>query len=479
MRPLDYLQYPVLVVDDEQDNLDAFRFAFRRSFSLHYALGGEGALEALGGVRPAVVVCDQRMPGMDGIAVLEEVQRRRPDTAGILLTAYTDLPVLLAAIHSGVVHRYVQKPWDSKELALILRQAIERYAVLDENRRLREQLARYAGYLERERHDPLDFGVLLGDSQAIRHLHERLAQVAPAASAVLLRGERGTGKRTVALALHTQSEREGRPFVELDASEHGPEAQVRELAGWQTGAVPGGLGERAGRLELAHGGTLYVAHVEALGPEAQALLLRALEHRHVARIGSAGPPLAIDVRLVASTGVDLGELEARGAFLPALRGRLEVFPLLVPALRDRRDDLPRLCDHVLVRLSRRNGRAPRSIAAPAMVKLLRHDWPDNLRELEGVLERAALSCRAHELDAAHVLVDEPDRVRRGPAPLAPSVADGTASRIDLPERLEELERRELLAALERCQGNKAEVARMLGVQRTTLYYRLKRLGIDA
>src|SRR5258708_38500540 len=164
---LDFTRFPVLVVDDEQDNLDAFRFVFRKSFRLTYAQGGEQALALIDTLDPAVIVTDQRMPGMSGIEVLKHATQKRPDAVGVLLTAYTDLPVLLEAINSGAVYRYVQKPWDSKELAVVLRQSIERFFTLRENRPLREQLARYAGYLETDKHDPIYFVELTAQRPAI------------------------------------------------------------------------------------------------------------------------------------------------------------------------------------------------------------------------------------------------------------------------------------------------------------------------
>src|SRR5262245_41213268 len=154
MRDLDYRKFDILVVDDEEDNLDAFRFSFRRSFTLHYAVGGMAALDRLHTLDPAVIVSDQRMPGMNGIELLERAKQIRPDTVAILLTAYADLDVLIHAVNSGAVDRYVQKPWDSKEMAIILRQCVASFATVRENKRLREQLALYTGYLEREQRDP-------------------------------------------------------------------------------------------------------------------------------------------------------------------------------------------------------------------------------------------------------------------------------------------------------------------------------------
>ena len=185
MRDLDWRSFDVLVVDDEEDNLDAFRFAFRKSFTLHYALGGQQALDLIERIDPAVIVSDQRMPGMNGIDFLRKAKERRPDTVGVLLTAYADLAVLIEAVNSGSVERYIQKPWDSKELTAILRQAIGNFATVRENRRLRDQLAHYAGYLEREQRDPIDFGEITGDSAALKELSERIALGAPTSSPVL------------------------------------------------------------------------------------------------------------------------------------------------------------------------------------------------------------------------------------------------------------------------------------------------------
>src|SRR6185295_728073 len=199
---LDFSRFPILVVDDEQDNLDAFRFVFRKSFALTYAQGGEQALASLETLDPAVIVTDQRMPGMSGIDVLKHATKQRPDAVGVLLTAYTDMPVLLEAINSGAVYRYVQKPWDSKELAVVLKQSIERFHTLRENRRLREQLARYAGYLEAEQRDPMDFGELSSESPAMRAAVDQIELLAASNVPVLLAGEPGTEKEVFARALH-------------------------------------------------------------------------------------------------------------------------------------------------------------------------------------------------------------------------------------------------------------------------------------
>ena len=397
MQPLDTSRYPILVVDDEQDNLDAFRLAFRRSFRLAFALGGAEALAMLDAVRPAVVVSDQRMPTMGGIELLSAVRERRPTTAGVLLTAYTDLPVLLDAIHSGAVHRYVQKPWDAAELSLVLRQCIERYAMQEENHELRKRLARYASYLEREQRDPLEFGALSGESEAIKALAEGIARAASASSPVLVVGEPGTGKRTVARAIHTQSDRESAPFVELLAQGYDAAGQERELLGWVKGAVPGALPDRAGRFELAYGGSLLIEEVGALGPAAQRALTRVLTDGLVERLG-ADAPLHVPLRLLCTTTEDLAQKVAAGAFDASLLDRLSVITLQAPPLRLRIEDLPALAESTLLRLSRRSPRVPRRLSLEAHAALAKYPFPGNVRELENVLERAAIHCRGDVIE---------------------------------------------------------------------------------
>jgi two-component system, NtrC family, response regulator AtoC len=416
--------------------------------------------------------------------------------------------VLLDAIHSGAVHRYVQKPWDAAELGLVLRQCLDHYALAAENAELRKRLARYAGYLEREQRDPLEFGALSGDSEPVRNVAAAIARAAETAAPALIVGETGVGKRTVARAIHTQSDREHGPFVELLAQGYDADGQERELRGWLQGAVPGALPERAGRIELSYGGTLLIEEVGALGPAAQRTLARALIDGFVERLGS-GEGLHVPVRVLATTTEDLSAKVAAGTFDPELYQRLCVCLVRVPSLRERIEDLPALAEHTLLRLAKRSPRIPRRLSLEAHAALAKYPFPGNVRELENVLERAAIHCRGDIIEPSHLAFGgarsasfeglgtaPPTGQAGGPgspttaaaaaaqAPVSSrgtehgSVADGTAQRINLDNKLEDMERRELIAALERCQGNKAEVARVLGVQRTTLYYRLRKLGID-
>ena len=475
MRELDWTSFDVLVVDDESDNLDAFRFAFRKSFRLHYAQGGQEALRLLGEITPAVIVADQRMPGMSGIDLLREAKRRLPDTYAILLTAYADLEVLIDAVNSGAVDRYVAKPWDSKEFTVILRQGIDHCVTRAENRRMREQLAQYAGWLERQQRDPIDFGQIVGGGPASQRVMQLVEEVAVTDTPVLIEGEAGLEKDVVARAIHVGSPREPRPFVNVTCAAFPGAALERELFGYLEGAFEGAFQDRAGRFELADGGTLCLQEPSSLSPTGQARLLRLLVDGEVERLGDTRSR-RVDVRLLVSVSPSLADLFSEQDLLPDLRSRLVVFPIALSPLRERRDDIAPLALHFLTKYAQRNARAATALSPEAVAKLESYDWPGNVRELENVVERAAILARGDVIEPSHLLFQEQvSTVGPSPARVDFSPAGG----VTLSSRLDAIERRELVGALEKYGGNKAEVARALGIHRTTLYYRLKKLGIDA
>jgi two-component system, NtrC family, response regulator AtoC len=483
MEELDYRNFHVLVVDDEADNLDAFRFSFRKAFQISYAESGPQALDLLDRLDAAVIVSDQRMPKMNGIDFLRRAKERRPDVFAVLLTAYADLTVLAEALNSGAVDRYIQKPWDSKELTAIIRQGIRNFATVRENRRLREQVAQYAGYLEREQRDPIDYGVLTGESAAMKLVAQQIEQIAPSSSTVLLEAPLGSEQEVVARAIHVGSAREERPFVRVTCPAFPGDALERELFGYRRGAFPQAFDDRAGRVELADGGTLFLESLGAPLPTLQSRLLRLLEDGIAERVGSTEGQ-RVDVRLIVSSPEELAAVWSSQEILPQLLARLDVVTIRVPPLSERRDDIPNLALHYLRKYARRNPRAASRLSEAALDVLRRAELPGNARELENVIERAAVLAPGDEIQPEH-LAFRPGRYVTAPsqAPTereaAPSVAPTSDGTQGLPARLDEVERRELLSALERCAGNKAEVARLLGIQRTTLYYRLKRLGIDA
>ncbi len=477
MDELPWRDFSLLVVDDEEDNLDAFRFAFRKSFDIHYALGGAAALDLLDRIDAAVIVSDQRMPKMSGLEFLERAKTRRPDAFSVLLTAYAELPVLVEAINSGSVDRYVQKPWDSKELSAILRQGIRAFATIRENKKLREQLAGYAGYLEREQRDPLDYGELSGESPAMQEVRRQIEEVSGSSSPVLIEAEPGCEQEIVARAIHVGSAREDRPFVRVTCAAFQGEALERELFGWRRGAFPAAFDDRAGRFELADRGTLYLDSPGSPERSLQARLLRVLSDGTLERVGSTDAH-QVDVRLIMSLPSPFDRAWSTRDVLPELLTKLDVYSIRVPPLSQRKEDVVPLAEHFLRKYARRNARAATSLSRAAKELLLAYDFPGNTRELENVVERAAILARGDEVLPEHVAFQTRSHALPAPTPAAaPSPEPGKAQALS--SKLDDIERQELLAALDRCAGNKAEVARSLGIQRTTLYYRLKRLGIDA
>src|SRR3954464_9918666 len=341
---IDLAKFPMLVVDDEQDNLDAFRFNYAKTFSLNLASGAEEALALPKAQDVAVVVTDQRMPRMTGLELLRAVREVRPDAVGIIITAFTDVDVLIEAINLGRIYRYVTKPWDSKELRGILIQAMERFHLGRENRRLAEQLEQYAGVLSREAHGEFNYGAIVGDSPALREVLAKVEQVAQTAATVLLRGETGTGKELVARAIHINSPREARPFVRVNCAALAPGVLESELFGHEKGAFTGAAARRPGRFERADGGTLFLDEVGDLPAEVQVKLLRVLQEREFERVGGV-ETVKVDVRLVSATHRDLEKLVAEGKFRQDLYYRLNVFSITLPPLRDRPSDIASLAEH--------------------------------------------------------------------------------------------------------------------------------------
>ncbi len=478
----DPMTLPILVVDDEPDNLDAFRFSFRKSFNILTAQSGTEGLAILQREKVAVVITDQRMPRMTGLEFLARARALSPDVVPIIVTAYTDVEVLVEAVNMGQIYRYIVKPWDGKEMRGVLTQALERFHLRAENQRLVEQLRHYAGYLDQEWHSAFNFGQLVGDSPTLQAALSRAEQVARTSATVLLRGESGTGKELVAHAIHINSPRESKPFVRVNCAALAAGVLESELFGHERGAFTGAVGRHPGRFELAHGGTLFLDEIGDLPMEIQVKLLRVLQERTFERVGGS-ETLNVDVRIISATHRNLEALVAEGRFREDLYYRLNVFPILLPPLRERIEDVPLLCQHFLQKWRHYSGGRVVSIDPAALDLLLRYNFPGNVRELENLIQRALILAAGPALRVCDLEFSgsPASTVPATAAPAAasptvpPSFADpsGIAGRT-LTDRLGEQERSEILAALEKSEGRIAAAARLLGINRSTLYYRLRK-----
>src|SRR5678816_1551912 len=312
---------------------------------------------------------------------------------------------------------------------------------------------------------------MIGASPAMDRVRELIARVAPTDARVLVTGESGTGKELVASAIHAQSPRRDRPFVRVNCAAIPRDLVESEMFGHEKGSFTGATDRRIGRFELAHTGTLFLDEVGDLGPEAQAKLLRAIEAREIERVGG-GKPIRIDVRIVAATNKDLSRCVADGTFREDLYFRLNVIPIVLPPLRDRPGDIPLLAEQFRQRFARKHGMEVVGISANCMAALKRHSWPGNVRELQNVIERAVILCsEGGVLETAHLGLTE----RPHPAAGMPSSTGDGGEFLTMGE----MEKRHVLAALERSKGNRTQAAKMLDISIRTLRNKLHEYNMQS
>ena len=398
----------------------------------------EPALKAIDADFPGVVVTDLRMPGLDGRQLLSRLQALDPALPVIMITGHGDIADAVAAMHDGA-YDFVAKPFPFERLQDSLNRALEKRGLVLENRRLLAMASDGGQELP-----------LAGSSRAITALRTTIAQIADARMDVLIEGETGTGKEAVARALHNGGRRRLAPFVAVNCGALPDGLIESELFGHELGAFAGALRRRVGHVERAHNGSLFLDEVESMPLAVQVKMLRVLEEREVHPIG-ANEPRALDLRILASSKIDLGEAARTGAFREDLYYRLNVVRLRVPPLRERREDIPVLFAHFLRRAADRHGIEPPNVSDGVRRRLLEADWPGNIRELAHFAERVALS------------LDETARP-----------ADAGLS---LPERLNRFEADLLRDALQAHRGDITAVLAEMRVPRKTLYDKLQRHGL--
>jgi len=404
---------------------------------------------------PDLVLTDVRMPGMDGLALLKEIQRLRPDLTVIVMSAYGAQDAAIAAMKAGA-YDYLSKPFKRDEVVLVIRKAEERERLARENRRLRTELAAEYGTSN-----------LVGASAPMREVLRQIRKVAPQKTTVLLQGESGTGKELVARALHDQSPRAAFPFVAVNCGAIPSELIESELFGHVKGAFTDASRAKKGLAEEADGGTLFLDEIGELPLLLQVKLLRFLEDEEVRPLGDVRAR-KVDVRVVAATGRDLRRAVAAGQFREDLLYRLDVVAVRLPPLRERREDIEALSAHFLARYARlRPELSGMRLSDEAREALLAHRWPGNVRELEHALERAVV------LADGPVIREEdlPDSVRAPPQPAA--LAAGEDATLSVKRGTRALEERLIRAALERTGGNRTRAAELLELSYRALLYKIK------
>ncbi len=457
----------ILVVEDKESLRTVLRKTLQtEGFDVEEAADASDAIARLRSTPFALVLSDLRLPRGSGHDIVRAALEADPQSAVIVMTAFGTVEDAVRAMKDGAFD-FLCKPVDTAHLLVLVRRALSRRRLVAENALLKEeQLQRLGG------------PAIVGGSEAMARVMATVRKVAPTQATVLLQGESGTGKELVARALHDQSNRRDGPFVAINCAAIPETLLENELFGHEKGAYTGAGSARAGKIEMADLGTLFLDEVAETSPAIQAKLLRVLEERRFERVGGTAT-IAVDIRIVAATNKDLARAVADRAFREDLYFRLSVVPLTVPPLRDRPEDIPALVDHFVARcareLKRRNAPA---VSPEARRRLETYPWPGNVRELQNCIERALILCDGPSVETGHLSLSEP---ATGPAtPGEPAVSDLSLSLAEVAQAaVRAAERGHIQRALKVAGGNRARAAAMLRVSPRTLQARIRELGLEA
>jgi two-component system response regulator AtoC len=448
----------VLVVDDDPGVRESFRLILEDHYDVIDVPDGPAALDTVRASEIDLVLLDIRLPGMDGIEVLERIKALDEGIEVILVTAVKTVRTAVAAMKLGAFD-YLTKPFEEDELLSLSRRALERRALEREVAFLRSELARA--------HDSEE---IVGRHPAIEKLHGLIAQVARTPTTVLITGESGTGKELVARAIHHQGPRREGPFIAVNPAAIAETLIESDLFGHEKGAFTGAHQRKLGRFELAQGGTLFLDEIGTLRADLQAKLLRVLQQREIERVGGTRP-VKIDVRFIAATNTNLKEAVGSGTFREDLYYRLNVVPVVVPPLRQRIQDVPLLVEHFIRRDNRRFHKRIEGLSPEALAALNAYRWPGNVRELENVVERCVVLAEGPviQLNDLPLDVSLPQQATKVRA----------AEALPLNEATDQFEQQIVLRVLERVGWNLTEAGRMLEIHRNSLRVKLARWGIRA
>ncbi|MBD3234781.1 MAG: response regulator [candidate division Zixibacteria bacterium] len=405
-----------------------------------------------------VVLTDLKMPGMDGLQVLTSIKERNPETAVVLMTAYGTIENAVEAMRKGAFD-FLQKPFDTDKLSMLINRALENQRLVAENSHLRQELGYNQG-----------LAGIIGSSDAMQQAINLVRKVAPSDSTVLFTGESGTGKELFARSIHDLSRRKSGPFVALNCAAIPHELLENELFGSEKGAFTGAATRKMGKFEIANGGTIFLDEVGDLDVALQAKLLRILQDRSFERLGGT-KTLTVDVRVIAATNMDLKEAIEKKRFREDLFYRLSVFPVPIPPLKERGEDVIELADYFMSKFGAEMRKGQISLTNDAKDLLMKYHWPGNVRELENTIERAIILCDGKKIKPEHLAIrlqtTDEIRLREG-AGLKEVVAHETAK----------IERNLINRVLKQTRGNKRKASEILRIDYTTLFEKLKKYRLD-
>ena len=438
----------ILIVDDEAIVRDSLGDWFRdEGYDVDTADSAKMALEKLARASWDIFLLDIRMPGIDGLELQRKLKEAEPDATVIIMTAYASVESAVEAMKQGA-YDYIIKPFNPDDLEHTIQKAIERKQLVSENKQLRTKI------------DELNLlHEIVGTSAATRRLLEQVAIVSASDTTVLIRGESGTGKELIARAIHANSERRYMPIVVVNCGALSEGILESELFGHEKGAFTGAQYRRKGKFEMADGGTLFLDEIGDIGLKTQVDLLRVLEEKKIYRVGG-NVEIPVNFRLIAATNKNLETMNTEGKFREDLYYRINVFSITIPPLRERREDIPLLADHFLKKFVRSMNRPITRIAAEAEKILVGYEWPGNVRELQNAIERAVLVCKTGKIESTDL-------------PLNLGYSNGSPA---LGRSLAEIERQHIQRTLEETGWNIYRAARLLQIDRVTLYNRIKKYG---
>lgn len=440
----------ILVVDDEESMRDSLSEWLREDgYEVESVESGEEAIEKVKKSKWTAALVDLKMPGMDGIETMREIKKLDKELPIIIITAYATVDTAVTAMKEGA-YDYIVKPFNPEEISMMLHKLVERQSLLLENIYLRKQLMR-----------AYQFEDLVGKNKKMQEIFELVKTVADSKSTILIQGETGTGKELIARAIHNNSPRNKGPFVTLSCAALPSSLLEAELFGYEKGAFTDAKTTKKGKLELAHGGTLFLDEIGDISPKTQVDLLRFLQEKEFRRLGGEGN-IKVDVRVVAATNKNLKSLVEQGKFREDLFYRLNVITIDVPPLRERKEDIPLLVAHFIEKYNIENKKSIERVSEEAMELLLSYHWPGNVRELENCIERAVVICKSNIIKP----VDLPDYIR---VPVSPTYREDMS--------LEELERIHIEKILTKYKYNIQKSSEVLGIDRATLYRKIKKYSI--
>jgi DNA-binding NtrC family response regulator len=445
----------ILVVEDEEKLRRVIELQLiSAGFDVDKAATAEEALKIVD--RADLVLTDLKLPNMDGLEFLGLIRRQNSLVPVVMMTAYGTVETAVEAMKTGATD-FLLKPFSLDHLMQVVHKGLEMRALRDENRQLKAELGRR-----------YEFDNIIGRSGAMQEIFDTVERVAPTRATVLLAGESGVGKDLVARAIHFHSPRRDRPLVKINCTAIPENLMESELFGYEKGAFTGANTSKPGKFEQADTGTVFLDEIGDVPGPIQVKLLRVLQEREFERLGS-NVTRHIDVRVIAATNQDLRAALEQGTFREDLYYRLNVVPLNIPALRERKQDIPFLANHFVKKLAPDTGCRVESITDAAMEKLVSYHWPGNVRELENVIERSLVMAKGTSLDASDIKLESAPRVK--PRDETHFIPEGMT--------LDTYEQEIIREALRRADGNKSQAARLLGLTRNALRYRLTQMGLES